>query len=137
MTVDLPVDLPGSNATPADRQPEPIYITVQKDLSLSLASEPIARDSLCAKLDSLTQADRSQRIYLRAAGYLRVALVGIEGAAPDPNPAEPSPPQRPDRRAIRLHPGRQFPELAPPRAIGGLLRPGRDAAGFGAALRST
>ena len=106
-TVDVPVDLPGSNAMPADRAPKPIYLTVQKDLTLSLASEPIDRDSLGAKLDSLTQADRNQRIYLRAdeavpygkpmavmnllraAGYLRVALVGIEGAAPDPNPAEP------------------------------------------------
>ncbi|WP_426034994.1 TonB system transport protein ExbD [Cypionkella sp. TWP1-2-1b2] len=106
-TVDVPVDLPGSNAMPADRAPKPIYLTVQKDLTLSLASEPIDRDSLGAKLDSLTKADRNQRIYLRAdeavpygklmavmnllraAGYLRVALVGIEGAAPDPNPAEP------------------------------------------------
>lgn len=101
-TVDVPVDLPGSNATPADRAPEPIYITVQKDLTLSLASEAIARENLGAKLDSLTNADRNQRIYLRAdeavsygklmavmnllrsAGYLRVALVGIEGAAPQP-----------------------------------------------------
>ena len=46
--MDVPVDLPGSNAAPADRQPEPIYITVQKDLSLSLAFEPIDRDSLGA-----------------------------------------------------------------------------------------
>ena len=106
-TVDVPVDLPGSNAATADRAHKPIYVTVQKDLTLSLTSETIARESLSAKLDSLTQADRSQRIYLRAdeavpygelmavmnllraGGYLRVALVGIEGAAPEPNPEEP------------------------------------------------
>ena len=109
-TVDIPVDLPGSNAAPADPAPDPIYITVQKDLTLSLASEPLDRDSLGAKLDRLTKADRNQRIYLRsdedvpygklmavmsllrAARYLRVALVGIEGAAPEPNPAEPCQP---------------------------------------------
>lgn len=106
-TVDVPVDLPGSNATPAERAPEPIYVTVQKDLTLSLASETIDRDGLGAKLDSLTNGDRNQRIYLRAdeavaygklmavmnllrrAGYLRVALVGIEGAPTEADPAQP------------------------------------------------
>lgn len=95
-TVDVPVDLPGSNATPAERQPEPIYLTVQKDLTLSLDSDVIARDGLGARLDGLTKGDRNLRIYLRAdetvaygdlmavmnllraAGYLKVALVGIE-----------------------------------------------------------
>ncbi|GLS85964.1 TonB system transport protein ExbD [Cypionkella aquatica] len=101
-TVDVPVDLPGSNAAPADRAPEPVYITVQKDLTLSLASETIDRAALGARLDVLTNGDRSQRIYLRAdetvaygklmavmnllraSGYLKVALVGIEGAAVQP-----------------------------------------------------
>ncbi|MDB5658854.1 MAG: exbD [Cypionkella sp.] len=101
-TVDIPVDLPGSNAAPVDRAPEPIYVTVQKDLTLSLASEAINRENLGAKLDTLTNGDRTQRIYLRAdetvaygklmavmnllraSGYLHVALVGIEGAPATP-----------------------------------------------------
>ncbi|MES2664459.1 MAG: TonB system transport protein ExbD [Pseudomonadota bacterium] len=106
-TVDVPVDLPGSNAAAAERLPEPIYLTVQKDLALSLLADVVPREALAARLDALTAGDRDQRVYLRAdtavaygdlmavmnllraAGYLKVALVGIEavpdgGAAPAP-----------------------------------------------------
>lgn len=108
-TVDVPVDLPGSNAAPGDRAPDPVYVTVQKDLTLSLASEPITREGLGARLDMLTMFDRAQRIYLRAdeavpygklmgvmnllrsSGYLHVALVGIEDASALPDTAQANP----------------------------------------------
>lgn len=105
-TVDVPVDLPGSNAARSDRPQEPVYLTLQKDLTLSLAEAAVARETLAAELDRLTSGDRETRIYLRAdsavpygdlmevmnllrgAAYLKVALVGIEAVPGDlPLPA--------------------------------------------------
>ncbi|RIX99649.1 TonB system transport protein ExbD [Aureimonas flava] len=101
-TVDVPVDLPVSNAQPQQRTDEPIYLTVQDDLNLVLGEEAIAREALRAVLDRRTDGNREERIFLRAdsavaygdlmevmnslrdAGYLKIALVGLEntGAAP-------------------------------------------------------
>ncbi|PZR00116.1 MAG: TonB system transport protein ExbD [Cereibacter sphaeroides] len=95
-TVDVPVDLPGSNANQSERPPEPIYLTLQRDLTLSVAEETVPREALAAKLEALTNGDRDTRIYLRAdeavpygnlmevmnllrgSGFLKFALVGIE-----------------------------------------------------------
>ncbi len=103
-TVDVPVDLPGSNAAPQERPPEPVYLSVQKDLTVTLAEAVVARDALAAALDARTGGDREQRIFLRAdqavaygelmgvmnllraAGYLKVALVGLEGVPEAPAP---------------------------------------------------
>jgi TonB system transport protein ExbD (group 1) len=109
-TVDVPVDLPGSNATKSERPKDPVYLTVQRDLALSLAAEPVSRDSLTTALDAATESDREARIYLRAdaavayadlmevmnllraSGYLKIALVGIEavpGQSAGPEAAAP------------------------------------------------
>jgi biopolymer transport protein ExbD len=106
-TVDVPVDLPASVAKPQPRPDKPVFLTVKSDLSLALGNEIVPRDALARTLDSLTNADREQRIFLRAdksvpygelmqamnllrsAGYLKVALVGLEemaAAAPAPQP---------------------------------------------------
>jgi biopolymer transport protein ExbD len=95
-TVDVPVDLPASTAQPQQRDAEPIYLTVQQDLSLSLNQDKISADQLADKLEALTHGDHDQRIFLRAdknvsygelmtvmnalreASYLKVALVGLE-----------------------------------------------------------
>lgn len=97
-TVDVPVDLPGSNAAPQTRPPDPIYLSVQADLTLTLAETVVARADLATALVAQTKGDADQRIFLRAdkavaygdlmevmnllraAGYLKVALVGMEGA---------------------------------------------------------
>ena len=101
-TVDVTVDLPVSNAQPQPRTDEPLYLTVQDDLNLVLGEEAIAREALRAAIDARTGGDRDERIFLRAdaavdygdlmevmnalrdAGYLKIALVGLEntGAAP-------------------------------------------------------
>jgi len=101
-TVDVNVDLPGSNAAPQPRPEEPLFLTVKQDLTLSLGNEDIAREVLGTTLDRLTEADKETRIFLRAdqavaygelmtvmnllreVGYLKIALVGLEttGAAP-------------------------------------------------------
>ncbi|SRR6266478_2970804 len=95
-TVDVAVDLPSSNADRQPRPDKPLFLTVKSDLSLAIGDDPVARDSLGAALDLATGDDREQRIFLRAdravsygelmqvmnmlrtAGYLKVALVGLE-----------------------------------------------------------
>ncbi|MGN7294380.1 TonB system transport protein ExbD [Rhizobium sp. SAFR-030] len=102
-TVDVNVDLPASTATPAQRPDEPLYLTVKDDLSLNIGNDAVAREQLAATLERVTEGDRETRIFLRAdkavdyghfmevmnllrdAGYLKIALVGLEsvpGAAP-------------------------------------------------------
>ncbi len=106
-TVDVPVDLPVSNAQPQERPNEPLFLTVSNDLNLVMGEQPVERGALQAALDAKTGAKRDERIFLRAdetvaygdlmevmnllrsAGYLKIALVGLESApsAPDAAPA--------------------------------------------------
>ncbi len=96
-TVDVPVDLPSSTAQPATKPDKPVFVTVKADTTLALGNDPVAKDALGAALDAATAADKDTRIFLRAdktvsyadlmgvmdalrgAGYLKVALVGLEG----------------------------------------------------------
>ncbi len=95
-TVDVPVNLPSSNAQPEQRPDKPIYLTMKADLSLAIGDDTITRDELAGALDSATGGNKDQRIFLRAdrvvpygdvmrvmnelraARYLKVALVGLE-----------------------------------------------------------
>jgi len=98
-TVDIAVDLPVSNAQQQPRPDKPIFVTLKSDLNITLGDDPVARDALGAALDRATDTDHEQRIFLRAdrsvpygelmkamnllrdAGYLKVALVGLEDAS--------------------------------------------------------
>jgi biopolymer transport protein ExbD len=95
-TVDVGVDLPVSTAKPQPRPDKPLFLTIKNDLSLALGNKPVSRGDLAHALDAATQMDRQQRVFLRAdkavpygelmqlmnnlraAGYLKVALVGLE-----------------------------------------------------------
>jgi biopolymer transport protein ExbD len=95
-TVDVAVDLPVSNAQPQPRPDKPVFLTVKQDLSLALGNDTVPREQLQAVLDRQTSNDREQRVFLRAdgavayrelmevmnklreAGYLKIALVGLE-----------------------------------------------------------
>jgi biopolymer transport protein ExbD len=95
-TVDIAVNLPVSNAQQRPRPDRPIFVTLKGDLTVTLGDQAVARDGLAAALDRATEADHDRRIYLRAdrsvpygelmaalnllrdAGYLKVALVGLE-----------------------------------------------------------
>jgi biopolymer transport protein ExbD len=97
-TVDVAVDLPVSTAKPQPRPDKPLFLTIKPDLSLTLGNDTIAAGHLASAIDAATQMDRQQRIFLRAdksvpygalmnvmnllrnAGYLKVALVGLESA---------------------------------------------------------
>jgi biopolymer transport protein ExbD len=95
-TVDISVDLPSSTAQQQPRPDKPVYLTVKPDLSLALGDAAVAREQLSAALEQMTQGDKQTRIFLRAdkvvpygelmevmnllraAGFLKVALVGLE-----------------------------------------------------------
>ena len=96
-TVDLGVDLPASAVEPSPRPDKPVFVTVKPDLSVAVGEDIVARDALTATLDAATKGDKGERLYLRAdkavsygelmevmnllrnAGYLKIALVGLDG----------------------------------------------------------
>jgi biopolymer transport protein ExbD len=109
-TVDVKVDLPASNAQMQQRPDKPVYLTVKSDLGLALGNEDVVREMLGVTLDRATETKRDTRIFLRAdkavaygelmevmnllraAGYLKIALVGLEmGGQPAPAPGTVSP----------------------------------------------
>ncbi|MDX2287592.1 MAG: TonB system transport protein ExbD [Hyphomicrobiaceae bacterium] len=114
-TVDIPVDLPAAAARAAPKPDKPLFLTVKTDLSLSLGNDGVASQALAAALDEQTGGNRETRVFLRAdkavpygelmrvmnllraAGYLKVALVGLDdpsvlpAAAAQPGSAVPRP----------------------------------------------
>jgi biopolymer transport protein ExbD len=96
-TVDIAVDLPVSTEKPQPRPDKPLFLTLKEDHSLALGNDTVAEDDLGPALDTASGNDKDQRIFLRAdkqvdygalmdlmnklrgAGYLKVALVGLEG----------------------------------------------------------
>ena len=95
-TVDVAVNLPASTAEPQPRPDKPVFLTVQADLALALGETAIPRDALEQALGAATRGEKATRIFLRAdksvpygelmevmnlmrrAGYLKIALVGLE-----------------------------------------------------------
>ena len=95
-TVDIAVELPASTAQPRQRPDKPLFLTVRPDLSLSIGDETVARDTLGGALEQAANGDKDTRIFLRAdkvvpygdvmevmnllraAGFLKVALVGLD-----------------------------------------------------------
>jgi TonB system transport protein ExbD (group 1) len=95
-TVDISVDLPASTARQQARPDKPLFLTLKPDLSLSLGDEVVSRDQLGAALVHATEGNKDARIFLRAdkivsygdlmevmnllraEGFLKVALVGLE-----------------------------------------------------------
>ena len=95
-TVEIAVNLPSSAAPPQPRPDKPLFLTIKPEHSLVLGEETVAEDSLGPALDAASGNDKDQRIFLRAdkavsygdlmavmdllraAGFLKVALVGLE-----------------------------------------------------------
>lgn len=98
-TVDIPVDLPTSTAKAVPRPDKPLFLTVKADLTLALGNDTIVASALGRALETATQGDRDKRVFVRAdksvpygevmkamnllreAGYLKIALVGLEGVS--------------------------------------------------------
>jgi len=96
-TVDIKVDLPASTAKPQPRPEKPIFLSVKAaDKSLYLGEEKVTREQIGQVLDAKTKGKKDTTIFfqadkgvdygdlmevmnsLRAAGYLKVGLVGLE-----------------------------------------------------------
>ena len=101
-TVDLGVDLPSSTAQPQPRPEQPVFVSLRSDLSLAVGEQIVAREEVAGALDGATKGNKDERLFLRAdktvsygelmaamnllrdAGYLKVALVGLEGSGAMP-----------------------------------------------------
>jgi biopolymer transport protein ExbD len=114
-TVDIAVDLPVSTAKSQPRPDKPLFLTIKADLTLALGDDPVPAAQLISLIDIAAEGDREKRIFLRAdksvpygelmsvmnllraGGYLKVALVGLESAdagvppASGPSSAQPAP----------------------------------------------
>jgi biopolymer transport protein ExbD len=106
-TVDIKVDLPSSASAQQPRPDRPLYVTVEQDLTVSVGEEAVSHADMRAALERATDGDKEARVFLRAdktvaygdlmdvmnllrmAGYLKVALVGLESVAAA-GPAEPT-----------------------------------------------
>ena len=95
-TVDIGVDLPAASAQANPRPDKPLFLTLKPDLSLAVDEDIVSRAGLAAALDAATGGAKDRRVFLRAdksvsygdlmslmnslrdAGYLHVALVGLD-----------------------------------------------------------
>jgi biopolymer transport protein ExbD len=96
-TVNVPLELPVSTAQPETPPAEPVVLSVQADKSWSVGDLPTSRAALGSALNAKTKQDHQTRIFvradknvsyedlmeamnaLRAEGYLKVSLVGLDG----------------------------------------------------------
>lgn len=100
-TVDLPIDLPSSSATPQNKPDKPTYVSIMPDLAVAIGETSTRRADLVRALDAadankdrviFLRADRAVHYgdlmevleLLRAGGYSRIKLVAIENAPQAP-----------------------------------------------------
>jgi biopolymer transport protein ExbD len=108
-TVDLPIDLPSSTATPQKKPDKPTYVSIKPDLSLAIGEKPVKRAELISSLDAASDSNPERLVFVRAdrgvaygdlmdvlellrRGNFRMKLVTLEGVA---DPASPSGAARP------------------------------------------
>jgi TonB system transport protein ExbD (group 1) len=95
-TVDLPLELPISSAKAEPPATEPIVLSIQADRSWAIGDGRIEKSALGPALDARAHGDHGLRIFvradksipyealmqamdaLRAHGYLKISLVGLE-----------------------------------------------------------
>jgi biopolymer transport protein ExbD len=110
-TVDLPVDLPSSTATPQKKPDKPTYVSIKADLAVAIGENMVKRVDLVRSLDAMSDAGKDRFIFLRAdravpygemmdvleilraGGYTKIKLVALEGVAASGLP--PSAPENP------------------------------------------
>jgi biopolymer transport protein ExbD len=98
-TVDLPIDLPSSTATPQKKPDKPTYVSIKPDLALAIGETPVKRVDLVRSLDAMADSSKDRFIFLRAdravpygemmdvleilraGGYAKIKLVALEGVA--------------------------------------------------------
>jgi len=111
-TVDLPIDLPTSTATPQKKPDKPTYVSIKPDLAVAIGETMVKRVDLIRSLDSMPDASKEKAIFLRAdravpygdmmdvlellraGGYTKLKLVTLEGV-PDRSAVPPAPADQP------------------------------------------
>jgi biopolymer transport protein ExbD len=110
-TVDLPIDLPSSTASPQKKPDKPTYVSIRPDLGLAIGETLVKRSDLVRALDAMADSSKDRFIFLRAdrsvpygemmdvleilraGGYAKIKLVALEGV-PETS-ASPSAPDNP------------------------------------------
>ncbi len=98
-TVDIGVNLPASTAPEQPRPDKPVFVTIKPDGMIAVGETTTSRDELANALDAATSSHKDETIFIRAdktlsygdlmgvmnvlrdAGYLKLALVGLETPA--------------------------------------------------------
>jgi biopolymer transport protein ExbD len=106
-TVDLPIDLPTSTATPQRKPDKPTYVSIKPDLTLAVGETVVRRVDLISSLDATPGMDKDHYVFLRAdravtygeligvmellrlGGYNKIKLVALEGVASAEGQAKP------------------------------------------------
>ena len=65
-TVDLPIDLPTSTATPQKKPDKPTYVSIKPDLAVAIGETLVKRVDLVRTLDAMADASKERFIFLRA-----------------------------------------------------------------------
>ena len=104
-TVDLPIDLPSSTATPQKKPDKPAYVSIKPDLALAIGENLVKRVDLVRTLEALPDAGKDRPIFLRAdravpygelmnvleilrtGGYSKIKLVTLEAVEDRAAPA--------------------------------------------------
>jgi biopolymer transport protein ExbD len=106
-TVDLPIELPSSTATPQKKPDKPTYVSIKPDLTLAIGEKAIKRADLVSSLDAAGDSNPERLVFVRAdrgvaygdlmdvlellrRGNYRMKLVALEGVA-DPASSSPAP----------------------------------------------
>jgi biopolymer transport protein ExbD len=108
-TVDLPIDLPSSTATPQKKPDKPTYVSIKPDLALAIGETPVKRIDLVRILDAMADSSKDRFIFLRAdrsvpygemmdvleilraGGYSKIKLVALEGVPDSASAASANP----------------------------------------------
>ena len=111
-TVDLPIDLPTSSATPQKKPDKPTYVSIKPDLTLAIGEDAVKRTDLISALGGVADMSKDKYVFLRAdrtvpygelmgvmeilrsGGYSKIKLVALEGVPtattlPATEPAKP------------------------------------------------
>jgi biopolymer transport protein ExbD len=98
-TVDIGVNLPARTAQEQPRPDKPVFVTIKPDATIAVGETVVSREGLAEALDAATNNHKDETIFvrgdkqlnygdlmgvmntLRDAGYLKLALVGLEAPA--------------------------------------------------------
>jgi biopolymer transport protein ExbD len=101
-TVDIGVNLPASTAPEQPRPDKPVFVTIKNDGAIAIGETIVPREGLGSALDGATNNDKDETIFIRGdkalgygdlmevmnvlrdAGYLKLALVGLETPSTKP-----------------------------------------------------